>query len=109
MIPGLSGSPSGSPGSSGPGSSGSGTGSVSSTVRGFLGQAESDYAKAQAALKTGDFASYGKYTALMKKALDQAQKAAQGHSSPSAKATPSPSASPYTGAFWPGDRGRNMV
>ncbi len=86
--------PSGSSGSSGPGSSGSGTGSVSSTVRGFLTQAESDYAKAQAALKTGDFASYGKYTALMKKALDQAQKAAQGHSSPSAKATPSPSASP---------------
>ena len=60
-------------------------------MRGFLTQAESDYAKAQAALKTGDFASYGKYTALMKKALDQAQKAAQGHSSPSAKATPSPS------------------
>ena len=97
VIPGLSGSPSGSSGSSGspgPGSSGSGTGSASSTVRGFLIQAESDYAKAQAALKTGDFASYGKYTALMKKALDQAQKAAQGHSSPSAKATPSPSASP---------------
>ncbi len=63
-------------------------------MRSFLTQAESDYAKAQAALKTGDFASYGKYTALMKKALDQAQKAAQGHSPPSAKATPSPSASP---------------
>jgi hypothetical protein len=64
------------------------------TVRGHLAQAESDYAKAQAALKTGDFASYGKYTALMKQALDQAQKAAQGHSTASAKATPSPSASP---------------
>ena len=100
VIPGLSASPAGSgsgssgPGSSGPGSSGSGTGSASPTVRSFLVQAESDYAKAQAALKTGDFASYGKYTALMKKALDQAQKAAQGRSSPSAKATPSPSASP---------------
>ena len=94
VIPGLSASPSGSSGSSGPGSSGSGAGSASSTVRSYLAQAESDYAKAQAALKTGDFASYGKYTALVKKALDQAQKAAQGHSSPSAKATPSPSASP---------------
>ena len=92
VIPGLSAGP-GSSGSSGSGS-GSGTGSASVTVRGYLGQAESDYAKAQAALKTGDFASYGKYTALMKQALDQAQKAAQGHSKTSAKATPSPSASP---------------
>jgi len=92
VIPGLSASP-GSSGSSGSGS-GSGTGSASVTVRGYLGQAESDYARAQAALKTGDFASYGKYTALMKQALDQAQKAAQGHSKTSAKATPSPSASP---------------
>jgi uncharacterized protein len=92
VIPGLSAAP-GSSGSSGSGS-GSGTGSASVTVRGYLGQAESDYAKAQAALKTGDFASYGKYTALMKQALDQAQKAAQGHSKTSAKATPSPSASP---------------
>jgi len=92
VIPGLSAGP-GSSGSSGSGS-GSGTGSASVTVRGYLGQAESDYAKAQAALKTGDFASYGKYTALMKQALDQAQKAAQGHPKTSAKATPSPSASP---------------
>ena len=92
VIPGLSAGP-GSSGSSGSGS-GSGTGSASVTVRGYLGQAESDYAKAQAALKTGDFAAYGKYTALMKQALDQAQKAAQGHSKTSAKATPSPSASP---------------
>ncbi len=92
VVPGLSAGP-GSSGSSGSGS-GSGTGSASVTVRGYLAQAESDYAKAQAALKTGDFASYGKYTALMKQALDQAQKAAQGHSKTSAKATPSPSASP---------------
>jgi hypothetical protein len=89
VIPGLSPTSSGSPGSSG---SGSGTGSASATVRGYLAQAESDYARAQAALKTGDFASYGKYTARMKQALDQAQKAAQSHSPPSAKATPSPSA-----------------
>ena len=91
VIPGLSASSGGSPGS---GSSGSGPGSASATVRSYLAQAESDYARAQAALKTGDFASYGRYTALMKKALDQAQKAARGHSSPPAKATPSPSASP---------------
>ena len=97
VIPGLSASP-GSPGSSGgspgPNGPGSGQGSASATVRGYLTQAESDYARAQAALKTGDFAAYGKYTALMKKALDQAQKAAQGHSPKSAKPTPSPSASP---------------
>jgi uncharacterized membrane protein (UPF0182 family) len=93
VIPGLSSSP-GSSGSSGSSGSGSGTGSASVTVRGYLTQAEADYAKAQAALKTGDFATYGKYTALMKQALDQAQKAAQGHSKTSAKATPSPSASP---------------
>jgi hypothetical protein len=94
VIPGLSASPGSSTGSSGSSGSGSGTGSASSVVRGYLTQAESDYAKAQAALKTGDFASYGKYTALMKQALDQAQKAAQSHSKSSAKATPSPSASP---------------
>jgi len=92
VIPGLSSSPGSSSGSSG--SSGTGQGSASAVVRADLAQAESDYAKAQAALKTGDFASYGKYTALMKQQLDRAQKAAQGHSSKSAKATPSPSASP---------------
>jgi uncharacterized membrane protein (UPF0182 family) len=94
VIPGLSASPGGTSGSPGPSGSGTGQGSASTVVRGYLAQAETDYAKAQAALKTGDFASYGKYTALMKNALDQAQKAAQAHSSSSAKATPSPSASP---------------
>ncbi|MDX6335607.1 MAG: uncharacterized protein QOG05_2947 [Streptosporangiaceae bacterium] len=94
VIPGLSASPGSTSGSPGPSGSGTGQGSASTVVRGYLAQAETDYAKAQAALKTGDFASYGKYTALMKKALDQAQKAAQAHPSSSAKATPSPSASP---------------
>jgi uncharacterized membrane protein (UPF0182 family) len=94
VIPGLSASPGSSAGSGGSPGSGSGQGSASATVRGYLAQAQTDYEKAQAALKTGDFAGYGKYTALMKNALDQAQKAAQGHSSKSAKATPSPSASP---------------
>jgi uncharacterized membrane protein (UPF0182 family) len=91
VIPGLSSS---SPGSSGSSGSGSAPGSASATVRGYLTQAESDYGKAQAALKSGDFASYGKYIALEKQALDHAQKAAQSHSPASAKGTPSPSASP---------------
>ena len=71
---------------------------MSAAVRGYLQQAETDYGKAQAALKRGDFASYGKYTALMKKALDQAQQAAQARSPGShhgaATASASPSASP---------------
>ncbi len=94
VIPGLAASPGSSAGPGGPSGSGSGQGSASATVRGDLAQAQADYQKAQAALKTGDFAGYGKYTALMKKALDQAQKAAQGHPSKPAKGTPSPSASP---------------
>jgi uncharacterized protein len=96
VVPGLA---AGSPGSGGTGTgpgSGSGPGSsaVSATVRGYLQQAEADYAKAQAALKRGDFASYGKYNALMKKALDQAQQAAQARSPGSHRGAASPSASP---------------
>jgi uncharacterized protein len=82
-----------SPGTGAGSGSGSGTGSVSAAVRGDLQQAETDYAKAQAALKSGDFASYGKYTALMKQALDQAQQASKTSPTPSRGATPSPSAS----------------
>ena len=100
VVPGLAaGSPGGTGTGAGPGSgSGSGSGPVSAEVRGYLQQAETDYGKAQAALKRGDFASYGKYTALMKKALDQAQQAAQARSPGShhgsATASASPSASP---------------
>jgi uncharacterized membrane protein (UPF0182 family) len=92
VIPGLSSSPGSSSGSSG--SSGTGQGSASATVRGYLAQAQADYAKAQAALKQGSLPSYARDIASMEKALQQAQKAAQGHSSKSAKASPSPSASP---------------
>ena len=52
---------------------GTSTGSVSAAVRKYLQQAETDYAQAQAALKSGDLASYQKYIAKMKTALDQAQ------------------------------------
>jgi uncharacterized protein len=96
VVPGLAAGSSGSGGTgTGSGSgSGSGAGSVSATVRGYLQQAEADYAKAQAALKRGDFASYGKYNALMKQALDQAQQAAQARSPGSHRGAASPSASP---------------
>jgi uncharacterized protein len=95
VVPGLAAGSSGSGGTgTGSGSgSGSGAGSVSATVRGYLQQAEADYTKAQAALKRGDFASYGKYNALMKKALDQAQQAAQARSPGSHRGAASPSAS----------------
>jgi uncharacterized protein len=75
VIPGL-GTGTSSGGSSGGGTS---TGSVSTAVRNYLAQAESDYAQAQAALKQGDLGSYQKYIAKMKTALDQAQQAAKPH------------------------------
>ena len=75
VVPGL-GSGTSSGGSAGSGTS---TGSVSAAVRNYLGQAESDYAQAQAALKRGDLGSYQKYIAKMKTALDQAQQAAKPH------------------------------
>ena len=96
VVPGLAAGAPGSTGTgTGPGSgSGSGAGSVSAAVRGYLQQAETDYGKAQAALKRGDFASYGKYTALMKKELDQAQQAAQARAPGPHRGAASPSASP---------------
>jgi uncharacterized protein len=78
VIPGLSGSGSSSGGQSGSG--GTGQGSVSAQVRTALAQAESDYTKAEAALKQGDLTGYAKYIAKMKTALDQAQRAASPHS-----------------------------
>ncbi|HEY2129900.1 MAG TPA: UPF0182 family protein [Streptosporangiaceae bacterium] len=92
VIPGLGGAGSSSGGQ--PGSGGTGQGSASAAVRGDLAQAESDYAKAQAALKQGDLTGYAKYIAKMKTALDQAQRAAQPHPAATSSATPSPSASP---------------
>jgi uncharacterized membrane protein (UPF0182 family) len=68
----------------------SGSGQVSAAVRRYLAQAEQDYAAAQAALKSGDFAAYGQDIANMKAALDNAQRAAGA----TPAAAPSPSASP---------------
>jgi uncharacterized protein len=68
----------------------SGTGQVSAAVRKYLAQAEQDYTAAQAALKIGDFASYGQDIANMKRALDNAQRAA----GVTPAAAPAPSASP---------------
>ena len=93
VIPGLSPTSGGSSSGSGSGS-GSGQGSASATVRGYLAQAESDYAQAQAALKQGSLTEYAKEIGAMKKALDQAQQAAKAKPAPSAKASASPSASP---------------
>jgi uncharacterized membrane protein (UPF0182 family) len=78
VIPGLSGSNSGTGGQ--PSSGSTGQGKASAAVRDYLAQAESDYAQAQAALKHGDLGSYQKYIAKMKTALDQAQRAAAPHS-----------------------------
>jgi uncharacterized protein len=70
-----------------------GPGTLSATVRGLLAQAQKDYSQAQAALRRGDFATFGADLAKMKKALDAAQKAARGTPG-KATATPSPSPSP---------------
>jgi uncharacterized protein len=67
VIPGIGGSGSNTGGGS---AGGTGTGSVSAAVRNDLAQAESDYAKAEAALKQGDLGGYQKYIAQMKTALD---------------------------------------
>ena len=68
----------------------------------YLKQAEGFYTKAQADLRNGDFAAYGRDIAKMKAALDNASKAAQGRTSsggrtgaaPTPSVSPSPSASP---------------
>jgi len=62
----------------------------------YLDQAETYYSAAQAALKSGDFAAYGRDLALMKTALDNAKNAAQGSpaAAPSSTPSPSPRASP---------------
>jgi uncharacterized protein len=95
VVPGLSTSSAPPSTSSGSGSGSSSTsGTVSAAVRGYLTQAEKYYTQAQAALKSGNFGLYGTDTALMKTALDNAQKAAQAAPPASKGATPSPSASP---------------
>ncbi len=72
---------------------------ASSAVVQDLKQAESLYATAQADLRNGDFAAYGRDIAKMKAALDAASKAAQsvssaGRAAARSSASPSPRASP---------------
>jgi uncharacterized membrane protein (UPF0182 family) len=74
-----------------PASGGSGTKGNAAVLK-FVQQAQQLYAKAQAALKRGDFAAYGTYQRELQTALANAQKAAQG--TPVASPSPSPSASP---------------
>ncbi|HEY5987767.1 MAG TPA: UPF0182 family protein, partial [Streptosporangiaceae bacterium] len=82
------------PGQPPPGGTGvTGPGTLSAAVRGLLAQAQKDYSQAQAALRRGDFATFGAELAKMKEALDAAQKAATG-SPGKATGTPSPSPSP---------------
>jgi uncharacterized membrane protein (UPF0182 family) len=85
--------------------SGGSTGpAATSTVLRYLRQAESLYTAAQADLRSGDFAAYGRDIAAMKAALDNASKAAQGSTPSAGRASPSPSssatpaASPSSGA-----------
>jgi uncharacterized protein len=84
--------PAGSGGSGG--STGGGSGTASKTVLKFVQQAEQFYAKAQAALKRGDFAAYGTYQQELQTALLNAQKAAQGTPGSAKGPSPSPSPSP---------------
>jgi uncharacterized protein len=71
------------------------TAPANATVLKYLQQAENYYSQAQAALKSDNLALYGTDLGLMKTALDNATKAAQGSSpAPAASPTPSPSASP---------------
>jgi uncharacterized protein len=68
----------------------SGPATVSAAVRRYLQQAEQDYATAQAALHSGNFAAYGTAIASMKQALDNAQHAAGAKSAAAGGAGPSP-------------------
>ena len=91
-------SPGGSPGGSGGTSGGAPGTKASAAVLKFVQQAEQFYAKAQAALKRGDFAAYGVYQKDLQTALTNAQKAAQGTGTgktpgPSPTLSPSPSPS----------------
>jgi uncharacterized membrane protein (UPF0182 family) len=71
---------------------------ASSAVLRYLSQAESFYTTAEADLRNGDFAAYGRDIAKMKAALDNATSAAQASPASAGKTSatpsPSPSASP---------------
>jgi hypothetical protein len=83
------------PGTSGthPSTTKPGSGKTNAAVLKYLGQAESFYRQAQAALKTGDLGAYARDIAKVKGALDKARQAAQAAPAPSAKPSPSPSPS----------------
>jgi uncharacterized membrane protein (UPF0182 family) len=76
------------------GGSGGSSGGTASAVLKFVQQAQQDYQLAQAALKRGDFATYGIYQKKLQAALASAQKAAQGGSGSGKAARPSPSPTP---------------
>ena len=84
------------PGGTGTGGTG---GHVSAQVLQFLAQAEQDYNKAQAALRTGNLSLYYQDILQMKAALDQARNAAapaksgSGATKPAGSPSPSPSSS----------------
>jgi hypothetical protein len=71
-------------------------------VQRYLKQAETFYAMAQADLRSGDFAAYGRDLASLKAALDKANAAATqgtgtgGKTQPTGSPTASPTASPTT-------------
>lgn len=69
---------------------------ASASVLRYLQQAETFYAQAQSALKSGNFAAYGSDLQQMKTALDNAQHAAKGSAAakPATSPSPTPSASP---------------
>jgi uncharacterized protein len=75
-----------------------GSATVGAAVRKYLQQAEQDYATAQAALHSGNFAAYGTAMASMKQALDNAQRAAGAGSAAARGARPSPAATPTASA-----------
>ncbi|HEY2553063.1 MAG TPA: UPF0182 family protein [Streptosporangiaceae bacterium] len=75
------------------------SGPASAAVRHFLQQAESFYTQAQAALRAGDFAAYGRDLAKMNTALNQAIAAAGG--SPAPSLSPSPPVSPSSPSVSP--------
>jgi uncharacterized protein len=76
----------------------SGPATVSAAVRRYLQQAEQDYATAQAALHSGNFAAYGVAITSMKQALDNAQHAAGAKSAAAGGSGPSPAPSPTASA-----------
>jgi uncharacterized protein len=88
----------GSAGQSSGGTTGPSGGHVSAAVLQFLAQAQRDYSKAQAALRTGNLGLYYTDILQMKQALNQAQAAAKpaktGSGSGPGAGSPSPSPSP---------------